>query len=70
VTKMKPQEELNLRTSTAGEEHEPLTVLGPEAIAFILDLEICPGGSCPKAMSVCDPRCPALRAWVEEISGG
>ena len=44
--------------------------LGPEALAFVTDLGICPGGACPLSREGCDPRCPALREWVEEVSGG
>jgi hypothetical protein len=45
-------------------------VLGREAAAFMLDLGICPGASCPIATSGCDPRCPALRAWIEDVCNG
>jgi hypothetical protein len=46
---------------------DPLT---REAAAFLLDLGVCPGGACPRAAGGCDPRCPALQAWVEDVSGG
>lgn len=44
--------------------------LGPEALAFIIDLGICPGGICPRSREGCNPQCPALREWVSEVSGG
>ena len=44
--------------------------LGPEAVALAMDLGFCPGRECPHAKRGCDPRCPALEAWVEEVSGG
>jgi hypothetical protein len=51
-------------------EERALGALGREAVAFMLDLGMCPGASCPHAVSGCDPRCPALRSWVEDVSGG
>jgi hypothetical protein len=44
--------------------------LGPEAVALAMELGFCPGRECPHAQWGCDPRCPALRVWVEEVSGG
>lgn len=44
--------------------------LGPEELAFVIDLGICPGGDCPRSLEGCDPRCPALREWVQAVSGG
>jgi hypothetical protein len=41
-----------------------------EAVAFMMDLGICPGNDCPYAVGRCDPRCPALVAWVEEVVRG
>jgi hypothetical protein len=48
----------------------PRDGVGPEALAFIIEMGICPGGSCLRSRRSCDPRCPALRAWVEDVSGG
>ncbi len=45
-------------------------VLGPEAVALVMELGFCPGKECPHAERGCDPRCPALEAWVEEVSRG
>jgi len=44
--------------------------VGPEALAFIIEMGVCPGGMCLRSRDGCDPRCPALRAWVEDVSGG
>ena len=44
--------------------------LSTEAVAFILDLGLCPGSACPLAVDGCDPGCQHLRSWVEEVSGG
>ncbi len=41
-----------------------------EAVAFMLDLGICPGSICPLAKGGCDPRCPALEFWVEGVRNG
>lgn len=41
-----------------------------EAVAFMLDLGICPGNGCPRSEGGCDPRCPALVAWVEDVWDG
>lgn len=44
--------------------------LSAEAVALMLDMGICPGNDCPYAAGRCDPRCPALVSWVEEVSDG
>jgi hypothetical protein len=44
--------------------------LTAEAVALMLDIGICPGNDCPYAVGRCDPRCPALVAWVEQTSMG
>jgi hypothetical protein len=41
-----------------------------EAVAYMMDIGICPGNDCPYAEGRCDPRCPALVLWVEEVSDG
>ena len=44
--------------------------LGPEAVAFMMDLGICPGSECPFPGGVCDTRCPVLRGWVGDDADG
>lgn len=44
--------------------------IGPEAVAFAIDLGICIGRECPRAAGGCDPRCPALQAWIGSVSNG
>jgi len=44
--------------------------LDPTALAFVIDLGVCPGGCCPLSEEGCDPRCPALREWILEVSLG
>ena len=46
------------------------TGLSPEAVAFMLEMGLCPGADCPMAAQGCDPRCPALVDWVEGVSDG
>jgi len=41
-----------------------------EAVAFMMELGMCPGSACSLSRGGCDPRCPALVTWVEEISRG
>ena len=41
-----------------------------EALAFMLDLGICPGSECPLSKGGCDPRCPELKIWVESVVNG
>jgi hypothetical protein len=48
----------------------PVEGMSREAVAFMLELGICPGSQCPMAVGICDPRCPALVAWVEDVVGG
>jgi hypothetical protein len=48
----------------------PAGNMSQEALAFMMDLGICPGTACPIARSGCDPRCPALRAWLDDVVGG
>jgi hypothetical protein len=52
------------------EKEGPVGGVSGEAVAFMLDLGICPGNDCPYAVGRCDPRCPALVAWIEEVVGG
>ena len=40
--------------------------VGPEAVAFMLDLGICPGSECPAFWGGCDARCPLLQGLVCE----
>lgn len=45
-------------------------LLGQEALTFVRELGICIGGQCPHGPGGCDPRCTALRVWVEkEVEG-
>jgi hypothetical protein len=60
----------NMGIQNEGVRQEGPRGLGPEAISFIIDLGICPGRACPGASNGCDPRCPALVSWLEEVSGG
>lgn len=48
------------------EPREP--TMGPEAVAFMLDLGICPGCECPTFRGGCDARCPLLRGWASETA--
>ena len=48
----------------------PTGDLSQEALAFMMDMGICPGRACPSAKDRCDPRCPALRAWLDEVVNG
>jgi hypothetical protein len=48
----------------------PTGELSQEALAFMTDMGICPGSTCPRAKDRCDPRCPALRAWLDEVVNG
>ena len=52
------------------EKEGPGGGLAAETVAYMLDVGICPGNDCPYAEGRCDPRCPALVAWVEEVSNG
>ena len=40
------------------------------SLAFMMEMGICPGRACPNAKDRCDPRCPALRAWLDEVVNG
>ncbi len=54
-----------------GREREQLDWgAGHEAVSFMMELGICPGSECPRAIRGCDPRCPVLVAWVEEVVDG
>ncbi len=59
-----------LEVREAVEREGPANGIGAEAVAFMMDLGICPGNDCPYAAGRCDPRCPALVLWVEEVSRG
>jgi hypothetical protein len=57
-------------TREAVEREGPARGVSPEAVAFMMDIGICPGNDCPYAVGRCDPRCPALVAWVEQVMDG
>jgi hypothetical protein len=59
-----------METREAVEREGPAGGVSAEAVAFMMDIGICPGNDCPYAEGRCDPRCPALVAWVEEVSDG
>ena len=59
-----------METMECVELEGPSEAASKEAVAFMLDLGICPGSDCPLSVGGCDPRCPALVAWVEEVSMG
>ena len=44
--------------------------MSPEAIAFMLELGMCPGISCPLSEGGCNPSCPVLRSWTEDETHG
>ena len=48
----------------------PVEGASREAVAYMLEIGICPGSDCPLSVGGCDPRCPALVAWVDEVSLG
>lgn len=51
-------------------EDPPEDVMASDAVAFMMEIGMCPGSACPLARDRCDPLCPALAAWVEGTSGG
>ena len=59
-----------METKDAVEAEGPSGGITGEAVAFMMDLGICPGNDCPYAAGRCDPRCPALALWMEEVSRG
>jgi hypothetical protein len=52
------------------EKEGPVAGISGEAVAFMLDVGICPGNDCPYAVGRCDPRCPALVAWIDSVMDG
>ncbi len=58
-----------MQETDAVEVEGPRGGLRAEAVAFMMDLGICPGNDCPYAEGRCDPRCPALRSWMTDTSG-
>ncbi len=59
-----------METDEGKEVEGPTGGVSAEAVAFMLDVGICPGNDCPYAVGRCDPRCPALVAWLEEVWDG
>jgi hypothetical protein len=54
----------------AAKKEGPNGKISGEAVAYMMDIGICPGNDCPYAVGRCDPRCPALVAWVGEVWNG
>ncbi len=59
-----------METMEGTEREEMDRGTSPEAVAFMLDLGICPGSDCPLSKGGCDPQCPALVTWVEGVMNG
>jgi hypothetical protein len=59
-----------LETREAVEREGPNETISSEAVAYMMDIGICPGNDCPYAVGRCDPRCPVLVAWVEQVMDG
>ncbi len=70
MSNMETQDEIALEPPQDGGSDDGDRRLGPEGIAFIIDIGLCPGSECPRSKHGCDPRCPALEAWVREVAGG
>jgi hypothetical protein len=59
-----------VETNDAVEKEGPKEGVSGEAIAVMIDLGICPGNACPRAVGRCDPKCPALLHWSAKVIDG